>query len=173
MILLALILFIICLIVLLITISTVQTGISPLPTSSKAKQAMMMMIPPEQKVYDLGSGWGTLCFAAGKKGSSGEVVGIESSLVPYLFSKLKTVLDRKRTISVLLGDIYTADISDAQVILCFLYPEAMEKLAIDIRERVAPGTIIISNTFALPGWTPVEIIELNDLYRTKILRYVY
>jgi len=30
---------------------------------------------------------------------------------------------------------------------------------------------VISNTFAIPGWKPISIYELDDMYRTKI--YVY
>ncbi len=169
---LALLLFITCLIVLLITISTISTGISPLPSSRSAIRSMMKMIPLSSKVYDLGSGWGTLCFAA-EKIENCAVVGIESSIIPLFFSKLIIALNRKRMISVIRGDIYSVDISDANVIICYLYPKAMEKLAINLRKRVVPGTTIISNTFALPGWTPVETIVLNDLYRTKIYRYIY
>ncbi len=167
----ALLLFIICAVALLITISTVITGISPLPSSRSATQSMMKMIPPGSKVYDLGSGWGTLCFAAGRIENS-KVVGIESSIVPFLFSKLSNVIRRNKVTSVINGNIHSENISDADVVLCYLYTEAMEKLAENIRERVSPGTIIISNTFALPRWTPVETIKMNDLYGTMIYRYV-
>jgi len=32
--------------------------------------------------------------------------------------------------------------------------------------------VIISNTFRLPGWQPDEVVELDDLYRTRVYRYV-
>ena len=55
-------------------IYTIKTGISPVPTSPRVRDKMLAMIPPERlaaiergRLFDLGSGWGTLAFALAKR----------------------------------------------------------------------------------------------------------
>ena len=47
----------------------------------------------------------------------------------------------------------------------------MERLAERLMQ-LKPGSAIISNTFRVPGWQPDEVVELADLYRTRVYRYV-
>jgi hypothetical protein len=49
--------------------------------------------------------------------------------------------------------MYAADISKADALVLFLLPQNLEKLTpkfLDMR----PGTRIVDNTFAIPGWAP-------------------
>ena len=39
-------------------------------------------------------------------------------------------------------------------------------------QRLKPGTVVISNTFRMPGWEPEKVVQLNDLHRTSIYRYI-
>jgi len=55
-------------------IYTMKTGISPVPTSPRVRDKMLAMIPPDRlagiergRLFDLGSGWGTLAFALAKR----------------------------------------------------------------------------------------------------------
>ena len=60
---------------------------------------------------------------------------------------------------------------DADLIVCYLFPGGMSKLKPKLEEELKPGTVVISNTFAIAGWTPVEVFHANDIYRSPI--YVY
>jgi hypothetical protein len=53
-----------------------------------------------------------------------------------------------------------------------LYPEAMKRLRYKFEEELKPGALVISNTFAVPGWQSMSVIELEDLYRSKIYKYI-
>ena len=48
----------------------------------------------------------------------------------------------------------------------------MEKLKEKFLKELKPGTIIISNTFAISGLKPTQIIEINDIYKTKVYKYI-
>jgi collagenase-like PrtC family protease len=48
----------------------------------------------------------------------------------------------------------------------------MVRLGTKLRSELTPGTVVVSNTFALPGWVPEQISQLKDLYRTKIYRFI-
>ncbi|MBI3211715.1 MAG: SAM-dependent methyltransferase, partial [Simkania negevensis] len=53
----------------LLLYSTLRSGISPMPTSKKIKEALFAHLPAMQsgkKIIDLGSGWGNLVFPLSK-----------------------------------------------------------------------------------------------------------
>ena len=47
----------------------------------------------------------------------------------------------------------------------------MTALAETLGGRLPDGGLLISNTFALPGWKPRQVVELDDRYRTRIYCY--
>jgi hypothetical protein len=53
----------------------------------------------------------------------------------------------------------------------YLYPGAMARLSEKLACQMKDTAVIVSNTFALPQWKPILIIELQDMYHTKV--YVY
>jgi hypothetical protein len=65
----------------------------------------------------------------------------------------------------------TADLSEAALLVCYLFPKGM----IDLQQKLShghhPDTLLISSTFALPDREPTQTIRLDDLYNTPI--YIY
>ena len=57
------------------------------------------------------------------------------------------------------------------MIVCYLFPKGMEKLSKKLEKELKPGTLVISHTFALPGWKPFKTLDVDDLYYTKIYFY--
>ena len=47
----------------------------------------------------------------------------------------------------------------------------MKRLKEKLEAELKPGTLVISNTFAIPGWAYEKMLEVDDLYRTKIYLY--
>jgi hypothetical protein len=47
----------------------------------------------------------------------------------------------------------------------------MEDLARQLRQQLGESTLVVSHTFALPGWQPLETRTLDDLYAAKIYLY--
>lgn len=68
-------------------------------------------------------------------------------------------------------DFFSVRLDDASMIVCYLYPGAMRKLQSKLASELKPGTWIVSNTFAIPGWTPESVIDIGDIYHTKIYLY--
>ncbi len=136
-------------------------GIGPSPTGSKVKRVVVDMLPQhiEGVAYELGCGWGTLLSTLA---SRFKAIGYELSPIPWLFSWL-----RVRQAQVIWGDFRKRSLSDAGLVVCYLYPRAMEQL----KEQIPKGCVVISHTFAIPDWVPVEVRTADDLYRTKVYRY--
>jgi len=130
-------------------------GVPFMPTHKK--QALQMIewanIQKGMKVIDLGSGAGRLLFLSAQKGAN--AIGYELNPFLVLWTKLMIFLKGNKNIKVFYKSIYDADISDADIILMFLFPPHMKKMTEKLKEA-KPGTKILSYAFSLPGWTAIK-----------------
>lgn len=152
---------------------SLRNGIAPMPTSPKAKRRLMESLPKtvEGKVYELGSGWGTLAIPLAKKYPRCLVLGFETSSIPYIVSKLWERAMQLPNLEIKRQDFFSIDLSDSGLVVCYLYPGAMRLLQAKFQEELKPGTWVASNTFSIPGWKPHSVIEVGDLYASKIYLY--
>lgn len=152
---------------------SIRNGISPMPTSPKVKKALLDAIPKDIKgtIYELGSGWGTLAIPLADQFSQCQVIGLETSPVPFLIAKGWQAIRRSKNLRIVRQDFYKTPLNDASLVVCYLYPGAMKILRGKFESELKPGVTVISNTFSILGWKPEAVIEVNDIYRTKL--YVY
>ncbi len=154
--------------------STLKIGISPMPSSRKAYQTMLSITEvsrTEGPIIDLGSGWGTLVIAFAKKYPQRQIIGYELSWVPWIVSCILKSIFQLNNISLHRKNFLKADLSEAAVLLCYLFPNSMHSLKNKLDEEPGRVKFIVSNTFALPFSQPEKVIQLNDIYRTPIYLY--
>ncbi|MDF9839844.1 MULTISPECIES: class I SAM-dependent methyltransferase [unclassified Paenibacillus] len=165
-----------------------RNGISPMPASGPvrlAAAAEVQRIRGYGNIVEAGSGWGTLGLEVIRRCPGKRLTGIENSGIPLVFSRLFTLLYarllpekgageglRKRVIFKR-GDIYSYSYGDADIVLCYLFPGAMERLAGKFRQELPQGATVISICFALPDRQPVRVITCKDRLRTKVYVYRY
>ena len=156
-----------------IVFSTLKIGISPMPSSKKAYEAMMALVGETGTgpIYDLGSGWGSLVIRLARKYPHRQVVGYELSLFPWLTTKLIKRVLGLRNVEVYREDFLKADLSGATVITCYLFPAAMEAIKAKLDFGKGNLRFVISNNFALPGCEASKAIQLNDFYRSPVYLY--
>jgi len=156
-----------------IVIWTLRNGISPMPTSPVVKRVLLSNLPDVEKgkVVEIGAGWGGLAFSLAKTLPRCEVVGYENSPVPYYFSLVHHLLHPMKNLKFFHSDFFEVSLEDADLVVCYLFPEAMRKLKGKFERELKEGTWVVSNTFAIPGWKPIDTLDVNDLYNTKV--YVY
>jgi SAM-dependent methyltransferase len=134
----------------------------PTPDVLVEKMLDMAQITPADFVMDLGSGDGRNVIAAAKRGA--RALGVEYNPQMVELSRRNAeragVADKAKFVE---GDMYEADISQATVLALFLLPTNLERLAPKFLD-MKPGTRIVDNTFAIPGWEPdaTEKIESDD-----------
>lgn len=155
-----------------------RNGISPMPASALVRQAVANEVNRLQgtgTLVEAGSGWGTLGIHLARHCQGWRVVGVENSPVPLrasqLLARLHFGVDAKAWAAFRRGNIYSWSYTDASVVVCYLYPGAMQRLSPILSRQLMPGARVISVCFALPGWTPERVVTCRDLYRTKV--YVY
>lgn len=158
--------------------TAVYLGIGPTPSSRKARHAITQWIhknfPQSATVLELGGGWGDLIFPIAQQAPHLRIVAYEYSWIPWLWMKIRQRRASSSNILLLNRDFRDEDLSvhaPIDVVTCYLFTGAMEALKQQLRRDVKPGTWVISNTFSMLGWTPIETLILNDLYKTRI--YIY
>jgi Methyltransferase domain len=124
------------------------------PTAEALVEKMLDLakITPQDFVMDLGSGDGRNVIAAAKRGARAVGVEYNPQMVELARANAKKagVDDRATFIE---GDMYEADVSKATALVLFLLPVNLEKLTPKFLD-MKPGTRIVDNTFAIPGWEP-------------------
>lgn len=154
--------------------STLRLGISPMPTSRKAREAMLGLIPPDTRgvVHELGAGWGGLALALSRHCREARVVAWERSPVPWAVARLRARLAGLENLEVRYADFLGADLSGASVLVCYLFTGGMAALDEKLR-RELPGAAVgvVTNTFLLRGWTPEATVTVDDLHRSTVARY--
>ena len=163
--------YLVCLLIFLLILFsivyyTLILGISPMPTSTKVKKALLDHLPPNitGNIYELGSGWGHIAYLLAKKYPSAKVIAFELSPVPYLFSKIYTLFQPNITICRL--NFLKTNMLNPSLVYCYLFPGGMKKLA-----KLPLTTTLVSNTFRLPNVTPHKVITVDDLHRTQVYFY--
>lgn len=150
-----------------IAVDTMRLGISPMPSSRKARQVLLSLVE-KGAVYELGSGWGTLAADLSRKTS---VRAFEWALIPWFYSVVLKYMRRAKNLSIERKDFFSEDLSAADVVICYLYPGAMQRLGPKFEQELKAGTLVLSNSFQLPGRKADETIEVGDWLGSKIYCY--
>ncbi|NQY37685.1 MAG: class I SAM-dependent methyltransferase [Alteromonadaceae bacterium] len=144
-----------------------------MPSSTKAYNTMMKFVDQTGtgSIIDLGSGWGNFVIRIAKRNPQRQIVGYELSLLPWLTSTLlKKVLGIKN-LTLHRQNFYNANLSGASVLVCYLYPEAMDRIKNKLISEKPNVDFLISNNFALPSWQSYKVIQLDDFYKSPIYLY--
>lgn len=156
-----------------IIVTTLRTGIGPMPSSRPARAAVLKLLPEglEGDVFELGSGWGGLALAIARAAPRSQVIGVERSWVPWLWSRLRLRLSGVSNCRFLWSDFQRLPLGSARAVVCYLFLGGMERLSPKLSSELAPGALVVSNTFALPGWSPEASVVVHDLWNSRVYLY--
>lgn len=154
---------ILLIIILLVLLPTAMAGVIGAPLAVTNKKMLTLAIEKagigrEDRFYDLGSGTGRVLIEVAKK-TEAKVIGFELSPVYYLLGWLNLKIHRVKNCKLYLKNFYQANLSEADVVFCFLMPRALVKLKTKLKKELKPGAKVISYCFEIPGWQPAAIIK--------------
>jgi SAM-dependent methyltransferase len=125
----------------------------PTPQDTVEKMLDMARVTPQDYVIDLGSGDGRNVIAAARRGARALGVEYNPDLVA-LSKRAAAAAGVSDKAAFLWGDMFEADISQATVLMLFLLPDHLARLAPKFLS-LKPGARIVSNTYTIGGgWEP-------------------
>jgi SAM-dependent methyltransferase len=124
----------------------------PNPAEMVDKMLDFAGVTAQDFVVDLGSGDGRNVIGAARRGA--RALGVEFNPDLVEFSKRTAATEGVGDkASFVQGDMFEADVSKATVLVLFLLPDNLRKLTPKFL-TLEPGSRIVANTFAIPGWDP-------------------
>ena len=139
-------------------------------TNKTTREALKSLVKRKKNLrfLDLGCGLGGNVVFMSQQKAVVESHGVETAPIPYLISKVFTALRGGRTFAM---DIWKTELAYYDVVYAFLSPEPMPKLWDKVKDEMHPGSVFISNSFAVPDVEPSEVWELAD--ERKTILYIY
>ena len=124
---------------------------------------------PNLRFIDLGAGIGSVTHHLARALPSGEIAGVENSLIPWLIGRLRTLgaVNHHWTF----GNFWQIPLDSYNVVYAFLSPAPMAKLWEKALKEMLPGSLFVSNSFRCPGAEPTFVIEIGGWRKTKLYCY--
>lgn len=119
------------------------------------------------RVLDLGCGLGGVVRAL--DGEDQKASGVENAPAVYLAARFLSAVTGRGDIR--RGDLWKMDVSQEDVVYAFLSPAPMAALWQKLSTEMKPGSLFVSNSFAVPDVDPDEIWELSDSRKTRLFLY--
>lgn len=121
---------------------------------------------PSKVVLDLGAGFGRIMFKAAESGA--RVIGyeIEPIKVTWIEREIKRKLfcSYQTNLSIIKGNLLDADLSEADVVYCYLFGPIMQKVAERANAQMKNGALLISAEHEIKNWKPTYSDHENKIY---------
>lgn len=140
-------------------------------SNSKTQKTLADLMPPDTNVtfIDLGCGLGDIVTHVARARPQARVIGVETAPLSFLIAWARTKFFAGSNAEIKFQSIWDTDVTNADVVYAFLSPAPMTRLNDKIRAEMKPGSRFISNSFAVPGAEPDEIVAVDDMRETQLL----
>jgi len=134
------------------------------PAAIQRQMIEAARLKPGQIVCDLGCGTGRLLLHAHRVQPKAIYTGYDVFRPALWWAKFKNRALNAR-IQFIVGDFFRQDLSQADVIFCYLWPSIMDQIESDIWPTLKPGAVLISYAF------PMKNVSSNPNLISKIFVY--
>jgi hypothetical protein len=129
----------------------------PSPMKHLKRAFDLAKIKPGERFYDLGCGDGRAVVYAAKHFGA-KATGIELAFPLYIAANIRVLLARARGATIVFGNLFKRDLSDADVIYVYGMPsELTGRLREKLERECKRGTRVISFVFEIKGWQPTAV----------------
>lgn len=121
------------------------------------------------RLIDLGAGIGSVAHFLAKRRSDAQITGIENAPATWLIGYLRSL--RLKNCRWRYQDLWQTNLAEFDIAYAFLSPAPMPELWKKIQREMRSDTLLISNSFPVPGVEPICIVEVADQRHTKLYCY--
>ena len=127
------------------------------PTPVVRQMLILADLKPGEILYDLGSGDGRAVIMAAKDfGAKSVGVELRDDLAKRALSSIQK-LDLNEKTQIIQKDIFTVNLSSANVVFLYLTTSANEKIKPKLEAELKPGTRVVSHDYEILGWKPQKV----------------
>ena len=134
------------------------------PTPQVVVERMLKLgeLKKGEKIYDLGSGDGRIVLAAAQKwGARAVGVELDKALVAQSRQRIAK-LNLEASASIIEGDLFEQDYSDADLITVYLLPVTNIRLSPVLEKKMKRGARIVCHDFEFTEWNPEKTEVMED-----------
>ncbi len=164
--------FLLAAILMLLVYRGAVSGQIPLYLSTAATASTIAEITqnrPGMRFLDLGAGLGSVVVRLANARPDALVSGVENAPATWFVGYLRTRGSVNCTWR--WGDIWQAKLGDHDVVYAFLSPAAMPALWAKVKREMQPGSLFISNSFAVQATEADTLVEVHDARQTRLYCY--
>ncbi|MDA1091472.1 MAG: class I SAM-dependent methyltransferase [Proteobacteria bacterium] len=143
----------------------------PLYLSNLSTKTALARLLPEKggfRFADLGCGLGGPVLTLSRVRPEGRFTGFETAPLLFAIAWLRQRFRGQGNGEIRRTDFWSVDLSDFDFVYCFLSPVPMPALYEKARREMRPGSLLISNSFEVPGHPADEIVSVEDRRQTKL-----
>ena len=127
------------------------------PTPVVRQMLILAELKPEEVLYDLGSGDGRAVIMAAKDfGATSVGIELRDDLAKRALDNIKE-LGLSAKAQILQKDIFSVDLSGANVVFLYLTTSANEKIRPKLEAELKSGTRVVSHDYEISGWKAKKI----------------
>ena len=140
----------------------------PTPHPIVKEMLALAQVGASDVVYDLGCGDGRIVIAAVKLGARGVCIDIDPQRINESRRNAQHAGVAERIVF-LNQDLFETDISNATVVMLFLWPRINLKLRPKLWRELKPGTRVVSYIHSMADWQPQEIRNVKSTHGPREL----
>ncbi len=132
------------------------------PTSRKKIKVLLKELPlaRDMRVVDLGCGDGRFLRALWRYHRiAGE--GFDINWFAVLEARFLNLITRT-PVKIYRRDFFEVPLNDYDLVFLYLFPDLLLDLKPKLEKELRPGTWVVSCNFPLPGWSPEQVLKVDN-----------
>lgn len=139
-----------------------KTRVPYYPSKASLIPHLLKYFPDEKNIHfiDIGSGLGGLLMKLSGSQPNSTFYGVEIAPIPWFISYIRGLF-RKSAVKFQFGNLENIDLSQFDIVFCYLSPAAMPLIWEKARKEMKEGAILFSYEFIIPDVKPDILIEME------------